>query len=75
MTWLAGLLAAGMLLAAGTAADEPVRLQGDPLTAPSGLRLLVADDPPFVLDVDSGKSTRASGLRSSSNVVGDVGRR
>jgi hypothetical protein len=69
MTWLAGLVAAGMLLAAGAAADEPVRLQGDPLTAPSGLRLLVADDPPFVLDVASGTSTRVRGLRELSNVA------
>lgn len=68
MTWLAGLLTAGVLLSAGAAADEPVRLQGDPLPAPSGLRLLVADDPPFVLDVDSGRSTRVRGLTELGNV-------
>ncbi len=69
MTWLAGLLAAGALLSAGAASDEPVRLQGDPLTAPTGLRLLVADDPPFVLDVDSGRSTRVPGLGQLRNVA------
>ena len=68
MTWLAGLIAAGVLLASGAAAGEPVELQGDPLRAPTGLRLLVADDPPFVLDVDTGKTVRPRALRALSSV-------
>lgn len=32
----------------------PVPLRGAPLGGETGLRLLVADKPPFVLDVDSG---------------------
>src|SRR5688500_13819075 len=44
--------------AAGAAAPrEPAPLRGDSLGA-SGLRLLVAHDRPFVLDVDSGRITR-----------------
>lgn len=48
-----------LVLAAGGAAAprEPVPLRGTPLKA-SGLRLLVADDRPFLLDVDSGRVVR-----------------
>jgi hypothetical protein len=36
-------------------ARDPVALAGTSLPAKTGLRLLVADNPPFVLDVDTGK--------------------
>jgi hypothetical protein len=42
--------------------DPPGPLAGAPLPARTGVRLLVAGDPPFALDVDSGRVTRVSGL-------------
>jgi hypothetical protein len=47
------LLAAG---ASGGAVRQPGPLRGTELGERSGLRLLVASNPPFVLDVDSGRS-------------------
>ena len=54
---------------AGTAAAPPPAaekaagyLQGRPLAGPTGLRLLVAADPPRLLDVDRGTSRRVGGL-------------
>jgi hypothetical protein len=44
------------------AAAVPKPLHGVPLTGPTGLRLLVANDPPFVLDVDTGLVTPVTGL-------------
>ena len=68
---LAALATAGVA-APGT--DEPTPLRGDRLGNATGLRLLVADDPPFVLDVDSGRVSRVSGLRRiGSGVVSVVG--
>jgi hypothetical protein len=52
---------------------EPVPLQGAPLTAHTGLRLLVASVRPFVLDVDSGTVTPVTGIpggRAVTTVVG-----
>jgi hypothetical protein len=43
-------------------AGVPPPLHGAPLTGHSGLRLLVSADPPFVLDVDSGRITRITGV-------------
>ncbi len=68
MTWLAGLAVAAAAVAVGGGAGEPVPLRGQPLSESMGLRLLVADDPPFVLDVDSGRSTRVRGLTRLSSV-------
>jgi hypothetical protein len=45
---------------ARTAVPRP--LHGVPLAGRTGLRLLVAADPPFVLDVDSGRSTPVTGV-------------
>jgi hypothetical protein len=62
------LLAAAGVWAAGRRAGDAGQggarpLQGVPLEGPSGLRLLVADDPtPFVLDVDSGAVQPVTGL-------------
>jgi hypothetical protein len=43
-------------------AFEPRPLRGVPLAGPTGLRLLVADTRPFVLDVDRGRIERIAGL-------------
>ena len=40
-------------------AGAPRHLQGVPLAGPTGLRLLVASDPPRLLDVDRGTSRPA----------------
>jgi hypothetical protein len=58
-------------------AEAPAPLSGVPL-AKTGLRLLVADKPPFVLDVDSGRVTSVDGIRGvelgTVGVVGVAGR-
>jgi hypothetical protein len=43
-------------------ADPPGPLRGAALLGHTGVRLLVASDPPFLLDVDSGHATPVSGL-------------
>jgi len=53
------------------AAAAPRLLHDAPLHA-SGLRLLVADSRPFVLDVDSGRTTPVRGLGSTQNAVVSV---
>ncbi len=57
---------------------EPAPLRGAPLGRETGLRLLVADNPPFVLDVDRGSVTRVPGVRAMKRgvlwVVGVEGR-
>lgn len=63
-----------------TARDErePVPLRGVPLSGKTGLRLVVADKPPFVLDVDTGRVTPVPAVRPQSRgtlrVVGVGGR-
>jgi hypothetical protein len=52
-----------LAVAAGPRRTNPGRLGGAPLKGRSGLRLLVAGAPPYVLDVDSGQVTRVGGLR------------
>ncbi len=47
-------------VAAAPAPPEPLR--GVPFTGSTGLRLLVANNPPFLLDVDTGRSTPIKGL-------------
>ena len=47
---------------AAAAPAEPQPLRGVPLTGATGLRLLIAADPPFLLDVDSGRVTPVGGL-------------
>ena len=44
------------------ASTQPKPLGGVPLTGSTGLRLLVANAPPFLLDVDTGRITHISGL-------------
>lgn len=56
----------GLAARAATSATErarnPVPLSGAPLSTPTGLRLLVADNPPFIVDVDTGRVTRVAGV-------------
>jgi hypothetical protein len=47
----------------------PRALHGMPLGRSTGLRLLVASDPPFLLDVDTGGVTSVSGLNVKGNPV------
>lgn len=48
--------------AATAALVQPKPLRGVALAGSTGLRLLVAHDPPLLLDVDTGRITRISGL-------------
>lgn len=45
-----------------SAATRPGQLHGVPLTGPTGLVLLVSADPPYLLDVDTGRETPVKGL-------------
>jgi hypothetical protein len=54
--------------AAGGAGVEPGQLRGAPLGTDTGLRLLVADDPPLLLDVDSRRTTRVAGIPEQGGV-------
>lgn len=56
--------------APATTGVAPQRLQGRPLTGPTGLRLLVSSDPPRLLDVDRGTSRRVGGLPENSDSPG-----
>jgi hypothetical protein len=59
------------------AVAEPGLLRGTALPAGTGLRLVVADNPPFVLDVDTGKATPVRGVRPAArgtSVIGVAGR-
>src|SRR4051812_20222751 len=51
-------LAGGVLVSAGASRADPVPLTGVAFKGASHLHLLVASNPPFVLDVDSGRVTR-----------------
>lgn len=59
------LAAIGVLSTPATpGVGDPMPLRGAPLRDGTGLRLVVADNPPFVLDVDTGRVTRVPGVRS-----------
>ena len=58
-----------VIVASAGAASAPLPLRGIPLRGATGLRLLVADDPPFVLDVDTGEITRVNGLHAPGQPV------
>lgn len=60
---------AGSSPAATAASGQPKPLRGIPLTGSTGLRLLIANDPPLLLDVDTGRITRISGLNVRDNPV------
>jgi hypothetical protein len=57
------------LAASGSAAPGPQPLRGIPLVGKTGLRLLVASNPPYVLDVDSGRVTPVRGVPRSRHAV------
>ena len=60
-----------MTMALGAlAVGEPHELHGNRLGDHTGLRLVVADKPPFVLDVDSGAVTRLESIGNSLDVIG-----
>ena len=61
----AALAALAFAAAAQPAGREPSALRGVLLAGDTRLRLLVADSPPFVLDVDSGRVTRLRGVPRS----------
>lgn len=73
------IVACGLVAGAAApgASRDPLPLRGIPLGIETGLRLLVADDTPLVLDVDTGKVT-SSGIQPTSAgpvwVVGVGGR-
>jgi hypothetical protein len=60
------------------AADEPMPLRGVALGGDTGLRLVVADNPPFVLNVDTGGVREVTGIpaiaRGTVEVVAVAGR-
>jgi hypothetical protein len=58
-----------LALAAGGSAPGPEPLRGLPLLGTTSLRLLVASNPPYVLDVDSGRLTTIGGLPRSRPAV------
>jgi hypothetical protein len=69
-------LVLGLVLtgAAGGSSREPGPLRGVPLGAGTGLRLVVAAVPPFMLDVDSGRVIRVPGVpRQKRGVLWVVG--
>ncbi len=57
------------LAAVGSAASGPRPLRGVPIHGETGLRLLVASNPPYVLDVDSGRVTPVTGIPASPHDV------
>jgi hypothetical protein len=78
----ATVVAATSLAAVAVAAEQPARgpapLRGVPLATGTGLRLVVADIPPFVLDVDASSATPVRGVpavhRGTLSVLGVAGR-
>jgi hypothetical protein len=54
---------------ATAASTRPKPLRGVPLAGSTGLRLLIANVPPLLLDVDSGRTTRISGLKVRGHAV------
>jgi len=55
--------------AATAAPAQPKPLRGVPLTGSTGLRLLIANNPPLLLDVDTGRITRIRGLNVRGHAV------
>jgi hypothetical protein len=60
--WLLSVSVFAAVTGSATGAAPPP-LHGVPLTGHTGLRLLVANDPPLLVDVDSGRSTPVTGLQ------------
>lgn len=69
---LVAVLATSASAAASTEehdASPPPPLRGIPLNERTGLRLLVANAPPFMLDVDTGRFARLRGIRFRDAVI------
>jgi hypothetical protein len=64
-----GLVTALALAAGGSAAPGPQPLHGVPLLGATGLRLLVASSPPYVIDIDSGHRTTVADIPRSRPAV------
>jgi hypothetical protein len=60
---------AAVAASTGAASSVPGPLAGVPLRGKTHLRLLVANIPPFVLDVDTGRRTRVTGLKPGRHSV------
>ena len=69
---IAALVALLLVATAGSASPGPRPLRGVTLREKTGLRLLVANNPPFVLDVDSGRATPVTGLAKAPRAVVSV---
>jgi hypothetical protein len=67
-------LAALFALSYPAEAAAPPPLRGVPLRGTTGLRLLVANNPPFVINVDTGQVTRIKGLPIRGRAVVNVRR-
>jgi hypothetical protein len=66
-----------MAAASGAASTEPRPLRGVPLRGATHLQLVVPSNPPYLLDVDTGRRTRIAGLKlgpRSLVAVSEVGR-
>lgn len=63
------VLAAAAAHATAVTRRAPAPLRGIPLEEATRLRLLVADNPPFVLDVDSGRAQRVAGIRRAEGAI------
>jgi hypothetical protein len=70
---LAAIAVAAVAGLVPAAVPAPRPLAGTPLAETTGLRLLVADRTPFVLDVDSGRTTRIDAIPPWSSVLWVVG--
>jgi hypothetical protein len=73
MPKMAGRIRASLLVVAAFGAfavGEPRELRGVPLGDHTGLRLVVGDKPPFLLDVDSGSVTRLRAVGNTLSVMG-----
>jgi hypothetical protein len=62
-------IGSGLSTGAIAPSARPRPLRGVPLRGSTGLRLLVANNPPFLLDVDSGRRTRITGLKLGRQTV------
>jgi hypothetical protein len=77
-SWATMVAAISVVTGGSSEPPKPMPLRGTPLGNETGLRLLVANNPPFVLDVDSDSVTPVGGVptleRGTLGVVGVAGR-
>jgi hypothetical protein len=63
------LALAGLPASSTGSPREPVPLRGVPLQGATGLQLVIADNPPLILDVDTGRVTPLRGAPRQTHVV------